>query len=313
MRCARPLAALALAALVASVCAAPSAAVSPGKAIRSLNAQRTANGIPGGITNVGSLTSGCRKHVQYLLLNSSPGATFVSHDEVPGKKGFSEAGREAGMRSVLSGSAGPGVRKEFGKAFSKPSANPFENAPIHLAQTLAPGLLVSGFNVAFRRSNAALCLTTQAPPTRAEPAATAVYTYPGDGARIYRGMSVNEAPYAPGQLVGIPQKRHTGPNIYVFVDGPDRLALPAATTIASVALKEASGKPVAVKSVSSSHPKLAALIPAGGVVIPTKPLRANTAHECTVELVVGGVAMTKSFDFRTTKRTRFLDRFGKLE
>lgn len=174
-------------------------AVSSAEAIRQLNQQRIANGIPG-VHSVGALARGCAKHNAYMALNGT-----LTHFEKHGKPGFTPAGNRAGRSSVLSYGSPP---------WSGRLRNPWEAAPIHLAQLLPPSLAVSGYAEARRYA----CAQTLAEPRRPEPAANLVYTYPGPGAGIYPALQAAELPYTPGELIGVTGR--TGPYLYVMVDGP---------------------------------------------------------------------------------------------
>lgn len=294
-------AAVAVLALSALSLVGEARAVGPHRAIKMVNKQRTMHGIPGGVRVSKRFSAGCRKHDRYLLLNSSGGIT-LTHEEDPGRPGYSKHGDFAGRHSVLSGGAGFGIRALFRSYFRNPAANAFETAPLHLAQVLDPALAVSGFDVSFRGDAAALCLTTLAGRQRREPKRPVIHTYPGPGRRIYRGMMANESPYAPGDLVGLPQSRRTGPTLYVFVDGPERYFLRRDTRVLSARLRTAGGQGVRVKTVDNSKPILNS--PAS-FVIPVKPLRANTRYVCTVRLRVGGKRLSHRFAFRTTRQTLY--------
>lgn len=298
--------ALALAVSWFSPIAESARAVGPHRAIKVVNKQRAMHGIPGGVRVSKRFSAGCRKHDRYLLLNSSGGGITLTHEEDPGRPGYTKHGDFAGRHSVLSAGAGFGIRKLFRSYFRSPSANAFETAPLHLAQVLDPALAVSGFDVSFRGEAAALCLTTLAGRQRAEPKQPVIHTYPGPGRRIYRGMTANESPYAPGDLVGLPQRRRTGPTLYVFVDGPERYFLRRDTRILSARLRTAGGRGVRVKTVDNSKPIFNS--PAS-FVIPVRPLRPNTRYLCTVRLRVGGKRLTHRFAFRTTRETRYSE-FG---
>ena len=70
------------------------AAVTPGQIVAKLNAQRVATGIPGGIAFNAQWTTGCEHHVRYEELN---GITWT-HQETPGKPGFTKDGQARGRR-----------------------------------------------------------------------------------------------------------------------------------------------------------------------------------------------------------------------
>lgn len=195
------------AALLLSISSSSPAAVSSKHAINQLNKQRVRNGLPGGIKSRGRLARGCRKHNAYMRRNG-----VLTHYERRGLPGYSMAGSRAGRSSVIAVGTDP---------WRRPGSNPWETAPIHLAQLLAPSLAVSGYS----EWGGYACAQTLADPRRPAPAKTRVYTYPGPGARIYRAERAFELPYTPGQLIGVGKGAVTGPYLLVMVDGSDRFAL----------------------------------------------------------------------------------------
>jgi hypothetical protein len=123
-----------------------------------LNNLRAANGIPAGITENPAWSAGCAQHMNYLELNDFAGDW---HTEVPGRPGYTEAGKAAAGSAVLSNAPSLGLQPDW------------ETSPFHFAQLLAPKLSVSG--------SAAGCIYTWPGYKRPEPPTLALYTYPGDG------------------------------------------------------------------------------------------------------------------------------------
>jgi hypothetical protein len=218
-------------------------------AVAQLNAQRQANGIPGDVAFDAAAAEGCRLHARWMELNGR-----IDHEEPPGSPGYTTAGAEAGMNSVLGGvwsDAGAGVY------FS----NPYENAPIHLMQLLAPQLSRSGIW--------GPCATTWPGYVRPEPAAPALLTYPGDGSSgIYTQMVAKEDPFVPGDFVGLPEGTRTGPHLYVFGWGLRR------GRIVSAQLQGPSGS-LEVRTVDNQTRSIGNYLPPGGIVIPSRPLQAG--------------------------------------
>ena len=119
---------------------------------------RAANGIPAGIAENPSWSAACARHMTYLELNDFAGNW---HTEVAGRPGYSEAGRQAAMSSVLSNAPTLGLEPDW------------ETAPFHFAQLLAPQLSLSGAVPG--------CIYTWPGYRRPEPSSLTLYTYPGNG------------------------------------------------------------------------------------------------------------------------------------
>jgi hypothetical protein len=269
--------------------AAPAAgAVSAVTAIANLNAQRRANGIPAGVINDSAQTAGCAAHNSYMHANGDT----LDNDEVPGRTGYTMAGDDAGNRAVLAFAALP---------WTTVTDNPWETAPIHLAQLLDPSLAVSGYNESFRFS----CAVTLADPRHPEPAAPRLYTYPGPRAHIYTAEQAIEGPFTPGELVGLKQGTTTGPYIFVFVDGVVPLG-PVKPDIVAATLKprarsgaKKAGKGLKLKIVDSTNAQLGPYLPPGGVVIPVKPLKRGK-YKASVTVSVAGRQLTKRWKFNAS-------------
>src|SRR5262249_39340634 len=150
----------ACAAAVLPAAAQPVRAASAQGAITTLNAQRKANGLPADIVEDPTMTAGCAAHDHYMALNHE-----LTHFEQPGNPGYTDGGAFAGRNPVLSEGA------------NWSDGNPYENAPLHLDQLLAPGLQSLGSADAEGFS----CTTTFPGWTRPAPAVPTVYTYPGNG------------------------------------------------------------------------------------------------------------------------------------
>jgi hypothetical protein len=235
----------------------------PADMVAELNAKREANGIPAGITLRDDWTQACKQHTEYMSLNSGQ-----THNEEPGKPGYTPEGAWAGRNSVLGG--------------------PFEEAPFHLIQLLAPQLAEMGVYGS--------CLTTWPGYTRPAPPIPVIYTYPGDGTRIYYKMRASEDP-APGQFLGLNPFDYTGPHIYVLPFGVGTGRITAASLTGPAG-------PVKVGWVDSSTPNLGgSYLSMGGIVIPAKPLRPKTTYRASVTFVSDkGESLKHDWSFQTFKR-----------
>ena len=224
------------------------------QAIALLNAQRAGNGLPANIIEDPRLTGDCAAHDHYMALNHR-----LTHFEQAGDPGYTVGGAYAGKNSVLSQRA------------TWDNGNPYESAPLHLDQLLAPRLTSLGSADVDGYS----CTTTFPGWTGPDPAAPTVYTYPGDGSTIYPSELAGEQPWTPGELVGIPHASRTGPYLLVFVDAPGQSPLADPATLSAATLEGPTG-PIGLKTADGATPvpgggALGPYLYPGGFIIPAKP------------------------------------------
>lgn len=234
-------------------------------AIAALNAQRAANGLPAGIVENASWSADCAAHTDYLKLN---GGT-LSHEEVAGRPGYTENGAWAGSNSVLSS----------GPDWFDGGLNPFESAPIHLMQLLAPQLAVAGAATSTGPYGVIGCMTTWPGYTRPNPATPVLLSYPGNGRTDVPAVEVaDEMPFVPGDFVGLPDGAESGPYLYALAWGTGRGQL------VSASLTGPDG-PVAIRTVdnttSTDRGNLGSYLPPGGMLIPVAPLTARATYTAT--------------------------------
>jgi hypothetical protein len=267
--------------------AAPSAlAATARQTINELNAQRAANGIPAGITENPAWSADCAAHDNYMKLNGT-----LTHAELQDDPGYSAGGAFAGQNAVLAQGA------------DWDDGNPYESAPLHLDELLAPRLDVLGSADADGFS----CTTTFPGWIRPAPATPAVYTYPGNGASIYPEETVSELPFAPNTLVGLRPGAHTGPILIILVDPTAASVQCVSVNLSHATLKGPSGfVPVATVDGTSPVPgggTLACYISPGGFIIPTRPLASHTTYHASVMVNYDGVIATRDWTFRTGGRS----------
>lgn len=248
--------------LAAAAVAIPAQADVGGAAIVSyVNSTRASNGIPAGIVHDPVLSDGCAKHNAYGALNG-----VLEHAESMSKPGFTAAGNAAAGTSVLY-QGGPWTA----------ASNPFQDAPIHLHQLLAPRLDRMGAS----ENQGYGCATTLASRNRPAPPADVTYTYPGNGTGGWPTAQVAaEGPYTPGQQVGIPEGTTTGPYLYAMFDGPDMTPFDLATPIGATLTGPQGAVGVAVAG--NTTPGLEYYLPTGMQVIPRAPLLPNTTYTASV-------------------------------
>ncbi|MEA2137811.1 MAG: hypothetical protein QOG56_961 [Solirubrobacteraceae bacterium] len=274
-----PPTAVAICALLALATVAPAAQALTGEgAVAALNAQREANGIPGGIVHVPEWSGWCALHNAYQRTNRT-----LTHDESPSAPGYTPEGARAGRSSVLSSDN------------RWDAVNPWEDAPIHLHQMLAPRLDAMGIDVA---PAGYTCATTLLSLNRPAPAVDTIYAYPGEGTRYRFEESAGESPFTPGELVGIPSGTKTGPYLYLSVDGPGLYPL-AKARMTEATLVGPDG-PVEVRPVDNTTPGIGGYIPTGGELIALHPLRPRSSYTAHVGFEVSNFFESTS---RVVERT----------
>ena len=250
------------------------------QAIALLNAQRAGNGLPANIIEDPRLTSDCAAHDRYMALNNA-----LTHFEQTGAPGYTVGGAYAGKNAVLSERA------------NWDNGNPYESAPLHLDQLLAPRLTSLGSADLGDYS----CTTTFPGWTGPDPGAPAVYTYPGNGSTMYPSEVARELPWTPGQLVGIPQPDRTGPYLFVFVDAPGQSPFGNPATLTDARLAGPAG-PVTIKTADGSTPvpsggTLGPFLYPGGFILPVKSLTPGASYHAHVLVTFAGVQTPHDWSF----------------
>ena len=264
--------------LAALVLVSPALAATPAQIVAKLNAQRVANGIPGGIVLDPAWTTGCEHHIRYEELNG----IGWTHNEVAGKPGWTHDGMLAGLQGDQADTGG------------YDSGNPYENLPLHLAGQLAPQLQ----RVGAYESGVRTCVQLAGGWTR-QFASNTIYTYPGGGRTgVQTSQDVHgEWPTSPGAVVGLPQGTTTGPTIYVFAVGPIASQQPRLASAHLVG----PGAPVNIRLVDpSQHAQLKyELLPGIFFLVPVSPLAPHTRYTATVTVQSKGPTLTKHWSFVT--------------
>jgi hypothetical protein len=247
--------------LVLACCAAmlltpaTAAAITPAEAVRLLNLQRSANGIPGDLVEAPGLSDGCAKHANYVALNGG----ILAHGEDAGKPGYSPEGDgqtlESSGSEVLSSVA----------SWSE-TTSPWLLAPIHLYRIFDPAVAAVGYS----DDHGVACMRVRG--GRPPPAAPELYSLPGSGSTGVPFSELNhEAPYVPQQLLGIPASQPTGPNVLLFTRG---LRGSRPLTVAAYSLTGPQGQVDARLVVEGTANAVGSgsWFRGGGVLIPVAPL-----------------------------------------
>jgi hypothetical protein len=266
---------LALTSALGLLLAGPAGAISASQVIAQLNGERAMNGIPAGITEDKAASSACAAHNRYEHLNHA-----LTHEEVPGKPGYSKAGAAAGRTADIASGSTWTTR-----------SNPFQSAPLHLADLLNPNLESIGFNSSYGFT----CVTVLQPLAgfRLNPPAKPIgYTYPGNGRSNWPvSERAGEGPFTPGDELGLPQPTTTGPYLMAFFAGP-WAPIPGAAQVyvRSASLGSRHGKvkikiadaSVKVRVVSGRAPSLGLFLGSCAMLIPVKPLSKSTTYTAQI-------------------------------
>jgi hypothetical protein len=266
---------LIISALAAAGAATAGIGATSGALLAVLNAQRSANGIPGSVQENPGWSEKCARHIAYM------GATGTfGHSEDPASPAYSAAGNWAGENSVLA------------RGSRWPTRGPFANAPIHLIQLMSPELRQAGVEA----TSGYVCVTTWPGYVDSGSKTPTVYSVPGNGAvRVPYAETANELPLVPGDVVGLPRGTRTGFNIMVYAEGvrdPWHLHITAAT------LTGPRG-PVALRTVDRTTPTVGPFLPPGsGFLIPVAPLEPGATYRASVSF--GGGQARRTWRFTTT-------------
>ena len=266
------------AAAAAATTAATPRALSAGAIVARINTQRAAHGIPAGIRQVPDWSHKCALHNAWMKLNNR-----LQHPEEEGSPGYTVGGNWAGTHAVLAAEVYWADR------------NPWETAPIHLIQLLGPGLARMGA----AETSGHDCATTW-PGYERVGKTDVVYTYPGAGTKLWRPSEVAaEAPFTPGEKVGIPQGTRTGPYLYVLPDGPWTQA--GTIRVASASLTGPEGA-VRLRSIDKRNVDVGPFMPKGSaMLIPLRPLRGGATYAAVVTLSSATKTLTRRWRFTTAR------------
>lgn len=253
------------------------AAVTSAEAVGSLNEQRQSNGLPAGIVERPGWSQACAKHDAYEQATGEFG-----HSENPSSPFYSEEGDWAARNSVLAWGA-----------LNWADGNPWEDAPIHLVQMLAPALAEMGADESHDHS----CATTWPGYSRPAPESLTAYSYPGDGVNgVIPGERAEESPFVPGDFVGLPAGSETGRYLLAYLAGAEVEYL---ARVSTASLNGPDG-PVELKVVDSTDPNVGSYMPhPSAFLIPAQPLQSNAHYEAVVVWEGEAPLIEQRFGFTT--------------
>lgn len=281
MTAGKRLSAVVLCALAIGGALAPAARadLSSAEIVHLLNLQREANGIPGGLLERADWSAACSRHNYYEAQTGQFG-----HEEDPSSPYYSAEGDWAGRNSVIA----------YGASWS--SGNPWEDAPIHLLQMLAPQMSETGAAESYGHN----CLTTWPGFKRPSPATPTAYSYPGDGVSgVVPTEYASEAPFIPGDFVGLPKGTATGRYLLAYLSGP--LGFSEATAVTAAATLTGPEGPVEIRTIDSTSPDIGAYMPRpSAFLIPVRPLKPLATYRASVQWTLEGAPLLQQgFSFTT--------------
>jgi hypothetical protein len=267
-----------LAIVSAMLLPAGAAAISGPEIVQRLSQQREANGIPGGLVERPDWSADCAKHNYYGAQTGE-----LRHSEDPGSPYYSAEGNWAAENSVLAS----------GSSWSQ--GNPWEEAPIHLIQLLAPQLSEMG---AAENDNHN-CATTWPGYHRPEPTSLTAYSYPGNGVSgVVPTERAFESPSVPGDQVGLPEGTATGRYLLAYLAGIDPSDAPDVT---ATAMLSGGNGAVDLRVVDSTNEEIGGYMPQpSAFLIPAQPLKPQTAYQADVRWSMEGAELfDQRFNFTT--------------
>lgn len=257
---------------------AGAAAISGAEIVQRVSQQREANGIPGALVERPDWSADCAKHNYYEAQTGE-----LRHSEDPSSPYYSAEGNWAAENSVLAS----------GSSWNQ--GNPWEQAPIHLIQMLAPQLSEMG---AAENDNHN-CATTFFGYKRPAPAGLTAYSYPGNGVTgVVPSERAIESPFVPGDQVGLPQGTTTGRYLLAYLAGVEPSDAPDVTAVATLSN---SGGPVDLRVVDSTNEEVGGFMPQpSAFLIPAQPLKPLAAYQADVKWSTdGGQLFEQRFSFTT--------------
>lgn len=242
-----------------SVQASARATSTAGSILSAVNYERQMAGLSS-LKEDPALSRSCQLHARYMAGND-----LLTHVEQSGNAFFTADGAWAGTHSVL-------ARNSAGFY-----GNPWKDAPFHEFQAFHPWLRTTGVGTAGNYA----CMVTLGERDAANPAEIKLQTVPGPGQFSPPAQIAREAPFVPGDEVGLPEGTKTGPHIYVYAVGPERFEkvyVQAATLTAAD-----DGSQVALRWVDAGSPRSGRYLDGGVILIPEVPLRPETTYTIRIE------------------------------
>jgi hypothetical protein len=233
------------------------------------------------------LSNKCQLHARYMAGNN-----LLTHVEETGNAFYTAEGLWAGAHSVV-------ARNSAGFL-----GNPWHDAPFHEFQAMHPWLRQTGVGVA----GTFACMVTLGDRDAANPSDIKLVTVPGAGQFVPPAQIAHEAPFVPGDEVGLPEGSKTGPHIYVYAVGPERFSK---VTVQAATLTSADdGSQVPLRWVDGNSPRSGRYLDGGVILIPSQPLRESTTYTVRIEAATTNDAGSRLLISRTSSFITGPDELG---
>ncbi len=219
----------------------------------------------------------CALHNAYGARNGTLG-----HDEDPARPGYTEGGKWAGANAVIASGT------------SWANGNVFATAPVHLIQLMSPLLQETGVD----ERDGYVCMTTWPGYDHDRYASPRVFGYPGDGAvDVPAAEEAREAPFVPGDFVGLPEGTVTGFHLMAWGVGMDR----SSTRLRAAELRGPYGKLVPIRRLDQGTPEIGQYLGTGAaILIPIRPLAERRVYTVSVGFVDdSGQKVARTWSFTT--------------
>jgi hypothetical protein len=244
--------------------------------LQRLNAERVANGLPGGV-----------------VLNPRWSTECAAHDDYERAAGVLDPSEDPTATLASTGGAWAGLNGDLAEGTWTAGATPWQSAPVHLLALLAPSLSVTGID----DSDGLQCAITWPGMDRTPVTRDTVSTVPGPGTNsVPVSETARETPFTPVQFAGLAAGVTTGPELLVYLNRSGEIGQ-SPVDIVGASLHQG-GASLAVRWVDNATQTLGPYL-AGGIVIPVAPLRPHTTYVATVTVRDGGGTLTRRWHFTT--------------
>jgi hypothetical protein len=271
----------------------------PSEAIRLLNAQRRADGIPGDLRLDARRSAGCAQHNAYIHRGLIDDGRASVHSEDPARPGFTRDGDQAARTSLVALSFDWWDQSRHDLWWT-PLGNPFDHvtsgegaepyAPLHEVRLRDP----SATRAWYAENDPApppdsgritdprvVCMGASGDRQWRRPS---YFSHPGDGrSDVPPSARAVEEPLTPQQVVRLPRFAETGPQVLVWAEGLGRIGNESWGETFDGADLRSSGGPAAVRTIDALTRAPGApsfLVVPGDValVIPVAPLQPGTVY-----------------------------------